>query len=54
MSHSKNSTTKPKLNLTRNKPYSDWKEERLHLRKKWGNQGSKIEPPKLKEDQSEE
>lgn len=46
MSNSKESSSKPQLNLTRNKPYANWKEERLHLRNKWGNQGSKIEPPK--------
>lgn len=46
MSNSKESPSKPQLDLTRNKPYADWKEERLHLRNKWGNQGSKVEPPK--------
>jgi hypothetical protein len=52
MSNSKDSSSKPKLNLTRNKPYADWKEERLHLRNKWGNQGSKVEPPKKKDSES--
>ena len=27
----------------RGKPFSDWKEERLYLREKWGMQGRKIE-----------
>ncbi len=28
----------------RGKPFSDWKEERLYLREKWGMQGRKVEP----------
>ena len=27
----------------RGKPFSDWKEERLYLREKWGMQGRKVE-----------
>jgi hypothetical protein len=27
----------------RGKPFSDWKEERLYLRAKWGMQGRKVE-----------
>ena len=27
----------------RGKPFSDWKEEREYLRKKWGEQGKKID-----------
>ena len=27
----------------RGKPFSDWKEERLYLREKWGTQGRKVE-----------
>ena len=27
----------------RGKPFSDWKEERLYLRQKWGMQGRKVE-----------
>ena len=46
MAEEKGKTKKPDINLTRNKPYTDWKEERLQLREKWGNQGSQIEPPK--------
>ena len=30
----------------RGKPFSDWKEERLYLREKWGMQGRKVETPK--------
>ena len=36
---------KPDIILTHNKPYKDWKEERQHLRSKWGDQGRQIEPP---------
>jgi hypothetical protein len=36
---------KPEINLTRNKPYEDWKDERLYLRTKWGEQGRPIPPP---------
>jgi len=28
----------------RGKPFTDWKEERLYLRKKWGMQGRQVEP----------
>jgi len=28
----------------RGKPFTDWKEERLYLRDKWGMQGRKVEP----------
>ena len=28
----------------RGKPFSDWKEERLYLREKWGMQGRQVEP----------
>jgi len=45
MSEEKQQSTKPELNLTRNKPFANWKEERLHLRNKWGNQGSQVNPP---------
>ena len=34
------------VNLDRNKPYKNWKDERLHLREKWGEQGRKILPSK--------
>jgi hypothetical protein len=27
----------------RGKPFSDWKEERLYLREKWGMQGRKVD-----------
>ena len=27
----------------RGKPFADWKEERLYLRKKWGMQGRKVD-----------
>ena len=27
----------------RGKPFSDWKEERLYLREKWGMQGRQVE-----------
>jgi hypothetical protein len=33
-------------NLARNKPYHNWKDERQHLREKWGKQGRKILPRK--------
>ena len=36
---------KPELNLTHNKPYKDWKQERQHLRDKWVEQGRQIQPP---------
>lgn len=28
----------------RGKPFADWQEERLYLRKKWGMQGREVEP----------
>ena len=28
----------------RGKPFADWKEERIYLREKWGEQGREIEP----------
>lgn len=28
----------------RGKPFTNWKEERLYLRDKWGMQGRKVEP----------
>ena len=28
----------------RGKPFSNWKEERLYLREKWGMQGRQVEP----------
>ena len=34
------------VNLDRNKPHKNWKDERLHLREKWGKQGRKILPCK--------
>ena len=34
----------------RGKPFADWKEEREYLRRKWGDQGRKIE---LEKDQGE-
>lgn len=45
MGDEKGKKQKPDLNLTRNKPYADWKEERLQLREKWGNQGRQVRPP---------
>tara|TARA_A100001037_G_scaffold269393_1_gene263514 strand:+ start:445 stop:621 length:177 start_codon:yes stop_codon:yes gene_type:complete len=36
---------KPDPDLTHNKPYKDWKQERQHLRDKWGEQGRQILPP---------
>ena len=36
---------KPDIILTHNKPYKDWKEERKHLKNKWGYQGRQIQPP---------
>ena len=38
-------TSKADMNLTRTKPYKDWKDERLQLREKWGKQGHRIRPP---------
>jgi hypothetical protein len=40
------------VNLARNKPDNNWKDERQHLREKWGEQGRKILP--RKSDQSED
>jgi hypothetical protein len=31
----------------RGKPFTNWKEERLYLRDKWGMQGRKVEPGEL-------
>ena len=28
----------------RGKPFADWKEEREYLRRKWGEQGKRVEP----------
>ena len=33
-----------KLLAKRSKPFRDWKEEREHLRRKWGPQGKRIQP----------
>ena len=38
-------TAKAEMNLTRTKPYKDWKDERLQLREKWGKQGRRIRSP---------
>jgi hypothetical protein len=37
----------------RGKPFADWKEERMYLRKKWGEQGRKIAPGAVKPEASE-
>ena len=41
-----NEPEKTIVNLDRNKPHKNWKDERLHLRDKWGEQGRKILPRK--------
>jgi hypothetical protein len=41
-----NEPEKAIVNLDRNKPHKNWKDERLHLREKWGEQGRKILPRK--------
>ena len=38
----------------RGKPFSDWKEERLYLREKWGMQGRKVEAQESDESGTEE
>ena len=35
----------------RGKPFADWKEERLYLREKWGEQGREIKPGPLKKEE---
>lgn len=35
----------------RGKPFADWKEERIYLREKWGEQGREIEPGPLKKEE---
>ena len=35
----------------RGKPFADWKEERIYLREKWGEQGREIEPGPLKQEE---
>ncbi|MBT3471053.1 MAG: hypothetical protein HOD72_07210 [Opitutae bacterium] len=37
---------KTMVSLDHNKTHKNWKDERLHLRKKWGEQGRKILPEK--------
>ena len=37
----------------RGKPFADWKEERMYLRKKWGEQGRKVAPGAVKPEASE-
>ena len=37
----------------RGKPFADWKEERMYLRKKWGDQGRKVAPGAVKPEASE-
>ena len=37
----------------RGKPFANWKEERLYLREKWGEQGREIEPGPLKQEEPE-
>lgn len=32
----------------RGKPFADWKEERMYLREKWGEQGRAVPPGNLK------
>ena len=40
------------LMAKRSKPFRDWKEEREYLRRKWGQQGRRIEPGKTKKGDS--
>ena len=32
----------------RGKPFADWKEERMYLREKWGEQGREVDPGVVK------
>lgn len=36
----------------RGKPFADWKEEREYLRRKWGEQGKRVEPGSASEQAS--
>jgi hypothetical protein len=37
----------------RGKPFADWKEERMYLREKWGEQGREVDPGVVKKKDSE-
>jgi len=36
----------------RGKPFADWKEERIYLREKWGEQGREVDPGVVKTEDS--
>ena len=36
----------------RGKPFADWKEERMYLREKWGEQGRAVDPGLVKTEDS--